>query len=84
VTNRMAIFILVSAVLAGLRLDDVRHEAFQAAAHLWVGALCYGWLADRRRAEKWLAITLSVIEVGKATADHWGQLVGSFHRLFGG
>ena len=69
-TNRLAVFILISAVLGGLRLDGVKTETFQAVAHLWVGALCYGWFADGRRAEKWLAIALSVIELGRFAFDH--------------
>jgi len=31
--------ILISFVLAALRVAGYRHEAFQAVAHLWVGGL---------------------------------------------
>ncbi len=58
-----AAVLLTAAALAGLRLAGEHRPAFQAAAHLEVGALL-GWAAAGRR---WfpaaVAAALSVVEV---------------------
>lgn len=61
--RRFSPVIFISFVLAVLRIFGLKHEAFQAAAHLWVGGLCGGWLISRDRRTAELVVVLSVIEV---------------------
>jgi hypothetical protein len=66
-----AVNILIAVALAALRIAGHKSEAFQAAAHLFVGGLLTaGWVADKSRFwpstwkfYTWLAIALSVVEV---------------------
>lgn len=64
--NRTAAVIAVAAsagLLAGLRLAGERSQAFQAAAHLEVGALL-GWsVAGRTWYPAVVAVVLSLIEL---------------------
>lgn len=60
----------VSLVLAALRVQGAHSEAFQAIAHLWVGALLAGWLVHKSDRAKWLVIGLSCIEVAAFVAQH--------------
>jgi hypothetical protein len=55
--------VAISVLLAFLRLAGIRHEAFQAVAHLWVGALLYAAVVDRVRAAMWLEGALIVVEL---------------------
>jgi hypothetical protein len=61
--------ILISVLLAALRIAGIKHEAFQAIAHLWVGGLCGGfalgryWRVGGYRLFAWLVVILSIIEV---------------------
>ena len=55
--------ILISMLLAAIRAVGVKHEAFQAVAHLWVGGLLGAWIATRSWFYLRLALTLSAIEV---------------------
>jgi hypothetical protein len=50
-------------LLAAIRAVGVKHEAFQAVAHLWVGGLLGAWIATRSWFYLRLALTLSAIEV---------------------
>jgi hypothetical protein len=78
---KSSIWISVSALLAVLRIGGEKSEAFQAVAHLWVGALLYAWIAGRNASAKRIAIVLSVIEVVRATIDHWSQLTDLVHWM---
>lgn len=40
---RVWLYVVVSGVLAVLRIGGLKHEAFQAVAHLWVGGLLTAW-----------------------------------------
>jgi hypothetical protein len=56
---------VVAFVLAALRIAGHKSQAFQAVAHLFVGALLgqsyyEGW---RRSPSFWLAVVLSIIEL---------------------
>jgi diacylglycerol kinase len=55
--------LLISVAIAGLRLAWIKDPAFQAAAHLWVGFLIWGWLIDRNQQARALVLILSVVEV---------------------
>lgn len=63
-----------SAVLAAFRIAGTTHEAFQAAAHIWVGMLLALWITDGERPAKVLVITLSVIELACFIRDHFHGL----------
>ncbi len=59
--------IAVSILLVLARFHGIKTEAFQAAAHLWVGGLIVAWfMGTDKQARKiygWLVIGLSVAEV---------------------
>ena len=55
--------IAVSIALIALCAAGIKHEAFQAIAHLWVGGLLGAWLAAAGREFLWLAVGLSIAEV---------------------
>ena len=55
--------ILISVLLAAIRTVGVKHEVFQAVAHLWVGGLLGAWMASQSRFYLRLALALSAIEV---------------------
>ena len=62
----MPIFlVLMTLLLAGMRVAGFTHEAFQAAAHLWVGYLIGGAIynAVERKTFIGLAGFLTVVEV---------------------
>lgn len=57
----------VSILLAGLRISGIKHIAFQAVAHVFVGGLFAVWLTNRKPAYYLhLTIFLSVVEVACA------------------
>lgn len=60
---RAATIIAVSIVIALVRIAGVKHEAFQAIAHLWVGGLSGAWFVDRTKLYGWSVVALSVVEV---------------------
>ena len=77
--------ILISAALALARILGVKHEAYQAVAHLWVGGLIGAWLLTRKTKDVdsvylWSVIVLSVVEVACFIVQHWSAIEG----LFGG
>jgi len=57
----------IAVVLAALRLMGHKDQAFQAAAHLFVGGLFVAWFLGRPPAQaRWnlaIAVVLSVIEL---------------------
>lgn len=64
--------IAISIVLAVLRIAGIHTAAYQAAAHLFVGALIGafviqwdrdGWGGYHQRLNLWLTVALSVVEV---------------------
>jgi hypothetical protein len=54
---------MTSVLLAVLRVAGIKHPAFQAVAHLWVGFLLGAWAAGYRLWFLGLAVGLSVVEV---------------------
>jgi hypothetical protein len=60
---RLLLVYLMSFALAGARIGGLKTEAFQAVAHLWVGALLAAWILNRNKDARKLAIALSVIEL---------------------
>jgi 1,4-dihydroxy-2-naphthoate octaprenyltransferase len=65
---RAVLIVLIAVVLGGLRIVGVKHEAFQAVAHLYVGFLFGVGAAtyvegNTDRGCLWLAIGLSVLEL---------------------
>lgn len=66
---KVTTIVIVSALLAAIRIAGCIHEAFQAIAHLWVGGLCGAFMLGRyfqpsiRRLCGWLVVILSIIEV---------------------
>ena len=68
-----ALLIIVSILIALVRAIGVKHEAFQAIAHLWVGGLLGAYLLGRKEIGAatrgraifclWLAVLLSIVEV---------------------
>jgi hypothetical protein len=58
---------LICAVLAAIRIAGAKSETFQAAAHLWMGALIAVWYLrydrDDAKIAGWLVVVLSVVEV---------------------
>jgi hypothetical protein len=59
----MMLWILIAVILGGLRIAGVKHLAFQAAAHLYLGWLIGVWWYGDKRLALWLAIALSILEV---------------------
>lgn len=57
------LLLLVSLALAVLRIAGLKHGAFQAFAHLWVGGLVGAWLVGRSPECLWLVVWLSVVEL---------------------
>jgi hypothetical protein len=55
--------------LGVLRVAGLRSESFQAAAHLYVGAMLVEWLRYHERPAKWLVIILSAVEVATAVSQ---------------
>lgn len=65
---RTLLLVLCAVVLAGLRIAGIKHPAFQAVAHLYVGFLFGAWADSRAHGNSdrgcfWLAIALSVVEL---------------------
>lgn len=48
-TPRVIILVVLSLAVAAARIAGVKHEAFQAIAHLFVGGLIGAWLIDPRK-----------------------------------
>lgn len=61
-TARRPVESLVVALLAALRVYGVKHSAFQAVAHLYVGWLFRGWFLGRLKFDLMLAIVLTLVE----------------------
>ena len=55
-------WLILSALLAFMRLDGVTHIAFQAAAHLYVGGMIIAAVKTRKPVYWAHVIVLSVIE----------------------
>lgn len=72
----MAIFIniLISLVFAAMRIYGIKHEAFQAAVHLYVGWLIRAWWWEGEKYASWLVLILSVLEVICAVLTVLGKL----------
>ena len=81
--KKALLFVAISAVLGALRIAGVKHEAFQAVAHVWCGYLCCGWFERGDRLYAALVIGLSIIETIVATIDHWSQITALLAKLFG-
>ena len=58
-----AIWLIIAIVLGVLRIHGIKHEAFQAAAHLYVGGLLGAYFSGKNKEFLWIAIGLSVLEV---------------------
>ncbi len=58
-----AVAIAFSTLLVGLRLGGLRHEAFQAVFHLWLGAMSYAWLVNKSVMAKAIVFTILVVEI---------------------
>jgi len=58
-----AILIIVSVVLAGLRIGGMTHPTFQALAHLFVGGLLTDGCVRRQWVEIGLGVALSAVEL---------------------
>lgn len=70
--------IITSVAIASLRIAGLKHEAYQAAAHLWVGGLIGAWAFARWAGHSanwfrvdaagelcgWCAVDLSIVELG--------------------
>ena len=65
--------VMASFIVAVLRVYGVRNEAFQAAAHLLLGALVWAWLKDGEGGAKWLVIILGTIEVIMFAVQYLGS-----------
>lgn len=62
---RFLLIVLASVALGAARLAGVRHIAFQAVAHLWVGGLVGAQVArGGDRFLLWVTVALSVLELG--------------------
>lgn len=78
--------IAISVAIAAVRIAGHKSEAFQAIAHLWVGLQIGIWLVglldpvkpNRYKANGWLVLALSVIEVACFVAQHWVQVTAFF------
>ncbi len=55
--------LLMAVALGALRVLGMKHIAFQAVAHLYVGGLLGAWWVGRDRWLLWIAVGLSVVEV---------------------
>lgn len=56
--------VLIGVALAILRIAGVKHEAFQAVAHLCVGGYYTVWITDRSKKQYlYLALILTAIEL---------------------
>ena len=65
--------ITIATVLAILRVIGVKHIAFQAVAHLFVGGLFVSWNYTRERKTLVTAVALSLVEL---TCFLVGQYLG--------
>lgn len=61
--------IIIALVLGSLRIYGVKHEAFQAVAHLYVGGLFGAWLVTKEKFYLWIFIILTVLETVCAVAS---------------
>lgn len=59
---RLLPVVVIAGVLMGLRVAGVKSEAFQAAAHVFVGLLLGVWLCRRDGFTLALVVALSVVE----------------------
>lgn len=65
------IIIITSILFAALRIFGIKHEVFQAFAHLWVAGIFVIWLGIKYKkyfendinVYLWTAIVLSIIEL---------------------
>lgn len=60
------IHLTIAFALAALRVLGVKHEAFQAVAHLYVGGLFTAWYYSRDRFFLNVAIGVSLVELAVA------------------
>jgi len=58
----MGITIVIGFILGLLRIVGVKHIAFQAAAHFYMGGLAWAWWKDRAKWQLWTLIVLSALE----------------------
>ena len=66
----MLIWFALGAVLGALRVLGHKSQAFQAAAHLYMGAMGATWWYTRNPALIWLFVGLSVLEVVCFVVQH--------------
>lgn len=62
--TRWIVLAAVTVAVALLRILGVKHEAYQAAAHLFVGGLAGAWLIERERfyaVAFWLLCAVEII-----------------------
>lgn len=61
--TKQVLIILATIALSLGRIFGLKDEAFQAAAHLFVGGLAGAWLVDRRSLYLYTFVALCVVEV---------------------
>jgi hypothetical protein len=66
--------LLFSLILVALRVAGVKHQAFQAIAHIWVSGLFCTWYFTRRRLWFWVAVAMSAIELACFIVQHFFPL----------
>lgn len=74
------LIIITSILFAALRLAGIKHPAYQAFAHLWVGGLFTAWVLQKRWFYGAWFWGLCVVEVAQASIDH--GLVEKIKELF--
>jgi hypothetical protein len=67
--KKQLFIIVVSTILAAMRVLGVKHEAFQAVAHLWVGGLFGSYFVNKDSFTLYTAVVISLIELGVFLVD---------------
>ena len=67
-TMKSASVVGIAVILGALRVLGVKHPAFQAAAHLYVGGLFTAYAFSRRPLHLLTALAITAVEVAAASA----------------